>query len=217
MSDILHLVIVWFVGWGLYFLLGKSGSVLFRRAEFIAVYFIAITMYVFTHFHDHFPLVFFEDRALFFLCISAIYVVINYIYASIRQHFIEPVLLIEKYPLDPWLESNRFAILSTCAHILFQQAIITALVILLHQAGHSVESISILFTAVFGALHIPLFFIKGFRMTLVFTGAAIVSGGIFPILLLSFPYGYIANYAVHAGFYVLITFIFWKYQKRILK
>lgn len=217
MSDLLHLIIVWFAGWGLYFLLGKSRSVLFRRAEFIAVYFIAVAVYVFAHFHGYFPSVFFEHKALFFLAIGAVYVVINYLYAIIRTHFVEPVLLIEKYPLDPWLESNRFAILSTCAHILFQQAVITVLILLLYKSGHSMESIIFLFTVAFGALHIPLLFVKGLRMTALFTVAAIVSGGIFPLLLLSFPYGYIANYAVHAGFYVLVTFLFWKYQTQLGK
>ncbi len=214
-QDIYLLILIWFFVWGTYFIAAKSRFSLGDKPELTSIYFItagAATLYIF---RDFLPAYFLKLAPAYFISFFIIYFLVNHFYFILRKNFKEPVLLIEKFPLDHWLEANRRAIFMTSAHIFFQQAIITLLILALQKAGFGLGSIIGIFAAVFGAIHLPLVFAKGPYLTALFAFAAINSSYIFPIFLLNFTWGFVFNFAFHWLFYALITFLFWKYQDKI--
>ncbi len=213
--QILFLVLIWFFVWAAYFLGAKSRLSLGDKPELTSIYFITaglISLYIF---RDFLPAYFLRLAPVYFLSFFAVYFSVNHLYFILRKNFKEPVLLIEKFPLDHWLEANKRAIFMTSAHIFFQQAIITLLIFMLQRAGFGLSSTIGIFALVFGTIHLPLIFAKGPYLTALFTFAALNSSYIFPVFLLGFTWGFIFNFAFHWLFYALITFVFWKYQDNI--
>ncbi len=213
--NILHLIIIWFLGWGIYFTLEKKWLYLKNKPELTAVYFLTLAVAIFYNFRSLLPSR--DVPALYFypIIILGVFYTVNHFYFILRKNFNEPILLIERHPLDTWLEANRRSLLTTSGAILFQQSIITLIIFNLSSLGFDLKSIILIFAATFGAMHLPLIFVKGIYLTSIFTTAAVLSAILFPVFLLNLMSGMFLNYIIHWMFYVSITFIFWKYQDSI--
>ena len=213
--NIIYLLIIWFVGWGVYFTLEKRWLYFKNKPELTAVYFLTLAVLVFTYFEDLMPSNILSAMPFFPVVILLVFYTINHFYFILRKNFKEPVLLIEHHPRDSWLTANRKSLFITSGHIFFQQSIITLIILNLNSLGFDLKSVILIFAIIFGAIHLPLIPIKGIPFTFMFTIAAILSAMLFPVFLLNFPGGILINYAIHWTFYVLITFFFWRYQDKI--
>jgi len=213
--NIIYLIIIWFAGWGIYFTLEQKWLYFKNKPELTAVYFIALAAFVFATFDDLIPKGILLFMPFFPVVILAVFYTINYYYFLLRKNFKEPVLLIENHPLDSWLTANRKSLFITSGHIFFQQSIISLIILNLNSLGFDLKSIILIFAAIFSGIHLPLIPFKGLTFTLMFVIASILSAMIFPIILLNFNFGILINYSIHWMFYVLITFVFWRYQDKI--
>jgi hypothetical protein len=89
--------------------------------------------------------------------------------------------------------------------ILYQQLLIAALVLSLG-SRFSVRATSIIYTGLFAAAHLLLFFGGQFSpATYLMLLGAIASGALFPYLLLKVRHGFIYTYAIHWMFYALVV------------
>lgn len=213
--NIIYLVIIWFVGWGVYFTLETKWLYFKNKPELTTVYFFALAVIILTSFEDLIPNSILAFMSFFPVVILAVFYTINHFYFILRKNFKEPALLIEHHPHDGWLTANRKALFITSGHILFQQSIITLIILNLHSLGFDLKSVILIFMVIFGAIHLPLILIKDSYFTIMFTIGAVLSAVLFPMMLLNFNFGILINYAIHWMFYVLITFIFWRYQDKI--
>lgn len=97
------------------------------------------------------------------------------------------------------------------ADVAFQQIFIFALLKELRTSGLSQRQVIVLFSLVFGALHLPLLFLLGWS-GLYFILPSLVAGFIFSYLILNYRYGVFLSFAVHMIFYfalgLLLRYVF---------
>jgi hypothetical protein len=214
-SSIIYLFVIWFSGWGIYFYSGNRKLKLTTNAELAFVYFLFLSLLTFFLFKNDLKIYFPTDidEYLFVTggAMLAAYFIVNHIYFSIRSHYREPIVLIEEHPSDRWLQANRQSIIITGIHVIFQQFVITFLILELALIYPSLNTIALYFAIIFALLHLPLFVFKGFKFMLLYAIPAFLAGLIFPIVLLKLPpYGFVLNYFIHVSFYVVLTYIFWR-------
>lgn len=212
-QNILILLGIWFLGWWIYFLAGEKKLLLALNADLSTAYFFFLAALSFYIGRNNLPDHIQDNIFFYFLAIIVVFLIINHIYFIIRRKFKEPLTLINEHPTDKWLEANRKAIFVTLSHILFQQIIISCLIISLwHQLG-DLTSVMWRFAVMFGLMHVPLLFFKGFKFTALYTLPASVAGIIFSMMIINLGFGgFILNYIIHSAFYVTITYIFWHHQ-----
>lgn len=214
-QNILILLIIWFVGWWAYFLAGEKKLKLATDADLSTAYFFFLASLSFFIGRNNLPEHIQDNIFFYFFAIILVFLAINHIYFIIRREFKEPLTLINNHPTDKWLEANRKAIFVTLAHILFQQVIITSLIISLSHKFGDLQNVMWRFAIMFGLMHLPLLFFKGFKFTVLYTLPASVAGLIFSASLVNLGFGgFILNFIVHSSFYVLITFAFWHNEGR---
>lgn len=109
-------------------------------------------------------------------------------------------------PSDPpeFMFASAWYYLPKSADILFQQAIVAALILTSARAGFSLVSISLGIAAAFGSFHLSLAF-DGFTPTYVtrFVLAATAFGALLPYLYLRVRRGFRWAYGLHWGFYAV--------------
>lgn len=212
---ILEALIIWFSVFSIYYYFSKRQLRLADNPELTTVYFVLAAIFVYSSFKEYLPHTFFKFVPFYLLSVFVVFFLMNYLYFILKHHFHEPLLLIKRHPLDHWLEANKRTLFTRSAHLMFQQSIITVIIFALHHLGFDLLQITGIFVLMFGVIHLPLVFVKGFFITMMFTLCATVGSALFPVILLSVPYGFIINYLLHMAFYAVITFFFWKYQSKI--
>lgn len=117
---------------------------------------------------------------------------------SKTQKILETKLTFPLFSIQTWL--------SKFFDILFQQVFILALIKELYNLHLSKKEITLIFTIVFTALHIPLVFsLKLYGLLFIFPSAA--AGFIFAYLILNKKIGLFYSFAVHLFFYFVLGLI----------
>ncbi|KKQ34678.1 MAG: hypothetical protein US50_C0040G0005 [Candidatus Nomurabacteria bacterium GW2011_GWB1_37_5] len=213
--DIILLILIWLVGWGIYFYSGRKETQFTKSSELSFSYFIFLSLGTFYLFKNDLPDHISDYLIWYGAAMILVFLIVNHIYYSIRRHYHEPLLLEKNHPTDRWLQANRTAIFITSAHILFQQIVITFLILELYKF-FPLQSVLTYFMVIFAILHLPLVYFKGVKFAALYTLPAAIAGLIFPFILIKLtPYGFILNYIIHWSFYALITYIFWRRQGKI--
>lgn len=213
--NIFVLILIWFLGWGVFLNSGRKGTKLAKSSELSFTYFIFLALGTFFLFKQDLPDHIADYLFWYGAAMVGVFLIVNHIYFLIRRHYHEPILLENNHPTDRWLHANRAAIFITSAHILFQQIVITFLILELAKIM-PIQAVLINFMIIFAIIHLPLILFKGFKFMLLYTLPAAVAGLVFPFILIKLaPYGFILNYVIHWSFYAFITYIFWHKQSKI--
>ncbi len=223
--NIIYLLIIWFAGWGIYFISAKKRMRLGVDADLSTVYFLFLATLSFFILKNNPPSAlsggggseFLEDNIFFYLALmTAVFFTVNHFYFIIRHKFKEPFVEIEEHPTDLWLSANRKSIFVTLSHILFQQMIMTGIALFLWKKTGDLWQTAWLFSLIFGAMHVLLIFFKGFKFMILYTLPAMAAGLLYPVILIKLgTTGFAVNYILHSFFYVLLTYIFWHKEGRI--
>ena len=100
--------------------------------------------------------------------------------------------------------ANSWYFLPKAIEILFQQILIAALVLALHDLGLGTLRIGLLVALLFGGFHLTLAFSYPNPLyVLRYSVAATLFGGLAPWLLLNLRHGFLFSLAIHAGYYVI--------------
>jgi hypothetical protein len=210
--NIIYLLIIWSLGWSIYFYSAKKNLKLAKDAEISIFYFLCLAFLVFLLIKKQLAIFTIDHISYYFFAVLLVFFGVNHIYFILRKNFKTPWSLIEEHPTDHWLEANRLSIFITTSHIIFQQTIITGLIIFLRTKFPDAIDLSVALGVLFGLMHIPLFYFKGFKFAVLYLIPAFIAGFVFANLLIRFEFGFILNYLVHWAFYVFITSAFWLNQ-----
>jgi len=104
----------------------------------------------------------------------------------------------------PWYFVPKFT------ELLFQQVLITALVLVLHAYYRSLNQVMLAYAVFFGGAHVLLFIASTTVPTAhatVMTIGSIFSALIFPRLILRVKSGFVYNFMIHFAFYVILALI----------
>jgi hypothetical protein len=96
--------------------------------------------------------------------------------------------------------------------ILSQQLLFLTLVLILKNTIPNPIEIVLLCSAIFGAIHIPLLITKHNIIAPYFITASFLAGGIFSLLILMLPYGFLYAYITHWSFYIIAGLVVNKRQ-----
>lgn len=214
-SNIIYLLALWFLGWGFYYFTGKKKMSIVYNTDFVTVYFFFLAAVSFLIGQRNFPDFITHNIFFYFAVVLFMFIIINHIYFIINEKFKEPLSLVNEHPTDKWLEANRQSIFVTLAHILFQQIVITSIILFLWNRYFNLHLVIWYFVVIFGLMHILIAPFKGFRFMVLYTFPAMLAAAVFPVLLINLHFaGFVLNYVIHASFYVVLTYIFWRNEGR---
>lgn len=117
----------------------------------------------------------------------------------------------------PFLLMDYRYIISKLSNIVFQQALIVLLALLLADNGLRMSGITIAFTILFVSGHIPMLQLDGRGIGSFFIVAAACAALFFPVLILRVHYGFVYAFIAHQAFYMISGLFFWFYFKKINK
>lgn len=134
------------------------------------------------------------------------------VYILSRRFLQKPQAMIDRHPLEFFLTFDYRYLISKAFEVLFQQAMIAALILTIHRiTGNLLETVFI-YMAVFALAHIPMMKLFGTQtksFAWFYIAAAIASGIIFPPLILNVDGGFLYAYAIHSFFYTVLGGTFW--------
>jgi len=122
------------------------------------------------------------------------------------------------FEMDSTLYFTKFDhkyLLSKSFELLYQQIMISLLVVWLAKSNFSLSNIVLIFAFIFGLGHILLFFQIKKSVALFFLIASIISSFVFPFLILKIEWGFVYSYIFHWIFYIIAGFIFIKVNKAV--
>jgi hypothetical protein len=126
-----------------------------------------------------------------------------------------PQAYLALHPNRYYLDIHWKRLVSKSADIGAQQVFVILLVILLKSLGLGLPQTILAFGVLFGILHIPLLMVEYRRWpSLLFGAAVVVFSIIFPIMILTVPYGFVYNYLLHSFFYAATASTFWLIDKK---
>jgi hypothetical protein len=115
--------------------------------------------------------------------------------------YVGPSELARRHPHIYWLRLDRRYLISKPFEILFQQALVLVLMLLLTERGFSVLACIACFVVLFPALHVPIVPLVGPTFGWYYVTASGVAAVVFPILIAARPDGYVFTYVLHGLFY----------------
>ncbi len=134
------------------------------------------------------------------------------LYFVSRQYLRKPQKVIARHPQEFFLTLDYRYLFSKAFEVLFQQTMIVALVLTIHRETESLLYVILIYTVVFSIAHIPLMNLFGDQaksFARFYVVAAIVSGLVFPPLILKVDGGFVYAYVIHSFFYTLLAVVFW--------
>lgn len=199
-----------FVGWGgYYFLLQRRGIDFEHRHWITTLYFVVVGTVVAVTFRDY------TIRALVPFAavpviVAALYLLAQYwVNVWLQTKFVVPTEYLARFPDRNYLSVSNTRLIAKSVEILAQQVFIVLLIMFLRDAGLSLVQIVLGFMFLFGILHIPLIQSEwGKWPAAAFAGAVIGFSLVFPVIILTIPYGFMYTFVIHWLFYVVLAVSF---------
>ncbi len=113
------------------------------------------------------------------------------------------------YPEVQFLQVGFSYIFPKTGEILFQQIVISLIVMALATRIHSRLTVSLLFAGIFTLAHLPLVLFLETPFVAVLAGGGFVAGLVFPYLILTMRCGIVYTFMLHWLFYVGLITYFW--------
>jgi hypothetical protein len=134
------------------------------------------------------------------------------LYYLSRRFLQKPLALIDRHPQEFFLTFDYRYLFSKAFEVLYQQAMIVALILTIDQVARSLTHVVIIYAVVFSLGHIPMLKLFGGQaksFAWFYVVAAIASSIVFPPLVLKVDGGFIYAYVIHSFFYTLLAEGFW--------
>jgi hypothetical protein len=128
-----------------------------------------------------------------------------------RKFLKKPGELIKGNPNEYNLLMDYRYILPKAMEVFFQQIYIVLLTLTIFDAGFGLGEATLVFALIFGVLHIPLIKSVGKFFGGYYSVFAVLSGVIFPILIIKVEYGFVYTFIIHLFFYILSALGLWAY------
>lgn len=192
-------ILCWLIIKGIFYAFSNKGFLYIKQYKSITLYFILASLVVYWIFQTDITFLVSRVNTQDVILLTIFFIVISSIY------LLSPLLFTKKQ-----LDSNALALtkmdirylFAKSFEIIFQQLLIIALVAILRQTGVEDVLIYLIFSLLFGFLHLPLMKIRGKRFGIYFSIAAFISGFLFPYLIIHVHEGFIYSYMAHWGFYI---------------
>ncbi len=208
---------LWVVTFGTFALLRKKGISYNKNYGWTILYFLIFTTISCLYFKDILVDVTAKFTIVPLIILVFIYILTVVIYYFSHKYLKKPAKLIEKYSDQHFIKMDYKYLFSKLFDILFQQVMITVLVLWLSKEFFSMTQIIIYFILLFGIVHLIGISIAGKIFGTYYLIMSLIGAVIFPILILNVNYGFVYNFIIHFLFYSISSLLFWLYAEKLLK
>lgn len=203
------------VFWGIFFLFIYKQVDYIRHFGLTALYFFGVALATSLVFWGHLASVLANVAVLPLVVFFVVALGHVALYFYLPRYLPEPTAYLKQYPRRTFLTLDHRRLVSKAADLLAQQVFVVLLALFLRDAGLTLLQIVIAFAVIFGGVHLPLIIIdQGAWPAWYFAGFAVLSGIVFPVLVLKIAYGFVYSYIVHWLFYTLTAVGFWVWYAR---
>jgi len=214
MINFLVWIFLWIIPFGAFFLLRKKGINYIRFYGITTLLFLMFTFVSVVFFRNILFPIFKVFTIIPFVFLVLLFIIIILVYHFFNKHVKKPLNLMKSNPDQYFLLMNYKYLFSKSFDILFQQVQILVLVLLLFNSGFSLVKIVIIFSALFGLVHVFNIPLAGKYFGLYYFLASILAGVLFPLLIINFKYGFVYSYILHWIFYLISAILFWLFYKK---
>lgn len=203
--NVCNICVILVVGWAAFAYVSKHKLNYIKDYKKVSVVFLLGTLAFILLYFRYLGQFFVTFSFIPFLILIVFYFLIIFIYRYLRPH--RNKALIQKNEAKGLyftsMENNY--LISKSFNILFQQVGILCVVAFLKNLGIQTILIMIIFAILFGVSHIYLY-VKNLSSMIaeIFIPASIVSGLLFPPMVLTIQYGIIYTYSIHWSFYIIL-------------
>lgn len=202
LKDIAVWMLLWFCGWGIYYLLLAHDVNYLTSPLVCALYFSAASLTIIVFYRN----VFFSTARLvgpasWFMAALSIAAALA-VYILLPLFIPAPETLILRNPDMFFLRLDTAYLFSKPFEIVFQQVLIFLLAAHMTRRGLSLPATCLISCLVFGASHLYLIAHNGLMMGGYFTISAACAGLLFPYLILRLQKGLVYTSSIHLLFYV---------------
>lgn len=199
-----------FVGWGgYYFFMQRRGIDFEHRYWITTIHFVVVGFVVALAFREQTLRVLADFSSAPIISAALFLIALYTVNRFLQKRFVVPSEYLARFPDRNYLSISNKRLISKSVEILAQQVFIVLLVIFLRDAGLSMPGITFGFMFLFALLHIPLIQAEwGKWPALPFIGAVIGFSLIFPVIILTIPYGFMYTFIIHWLFYAVLAIAF---------
>jgi len=214
--NLLVWIFLWIFAFGAFFLLRKKGVNYIRFYVVTSLLFLMFTFVSIFLFRNILFPVLKEFTIIPFTFLVLMFIIAILVYHFFNKHVKKPELLMKSNPDQYFLLMDYKYLFSKSFDILFQQTQILILVMLLFNSGFSLVKIVIIFSVLFGLVHVFNIPLAGKRFGWYYVLASFLAGILFPLLIINFDYGFVYSYILHWVFYLVSAILFWLFSSKAL-
>ena len=188
MINFLVWIFLWIIPFGAFFLLRKKGINYIRFYGITTLLFLMFTFVSVVFFRNILFPIFKVFTIIPFVFLVLLFIIIILVYHFFNKHVKKPLNLMKSNPDQYFLLMNYKYLFS--------------------------KSFDIIFSALFGLVHVFNIPLAGKYFGLYYFLASILAGVLFPLLIINFKYGFVYSYILHWIFYLISAILFWLFYKK---